>query len=396
MVLITTTCDLAEMVRSLRDSPVLTVDTEFMREATFWPVLCLVQVASEDQQFLIDALVPDLDLSPFFDLMRDQKILKVFHAARQDIEIIYHLSGSIPHPIFDTQVAAMVCGYGDSVSYDALVRKITNGEIDKSQRFTDWSRRPLNDMQLAYALADVTYLHDIYRVLDRKLRQNRRAHWMCEEMEILTSPATYENHPADAWRRLKVKERKPRQLASLIEIAAWREKEAQQRDLPRGRIMKDDAVCEIAAQMPRTRAELCHLRSIGPGFARSPHVDAVLAAIERALTSDLSRLPRVHLRAPLPAGARPTVELLKVLLKKICDAEGVASRIVATVGDIEQIAAHDDADVPALRGWRRELFGDMALRLKNGEIALTVRDGQVTIFPISSSVLRGGHASLSR
>lgn len=377
---ITTTKDLAKAVAALRKSAVVTVDTEFMRESTFWPILCLIQLASNDHETLIDALAPDLDLAPFFDLMTDEKVLKVFHAARQDVEIIHHLSGKVPHPIFDTQVAAMVCGYGDSISYDALVRKTTGGDIDKSHRFTDWSRRPLNDKQLDYALADVTYLRDVYRVLDAALRKNNRSHWLQEEMEVLTSPATYESHPEDAWRRLKMKVRKPKQIAALIEIAAWREMEAQRRDLPRSRVMKDDGVYEMATQLPRTREALAQLRAVSAGFARSSQGKDALAAIERALARDPKSLPVIDRREPMPSGLAPTVELLKVLLKKVCEDEGVAQRIVATVDDIEQIAARDDADVPALRGWRRELFGDMALSLKRGELALAIEKGRVVTF----------------
>ena len=290
---ITTTEELAEAVEALSRHDQITVDTEFMRESTFWPILCLVQMAAPGIEYLVDPLAPDIDLSPFYKLMANEKVLKVFHAARQDVEIIYHRAGVIPHPIFDTQVAAMVCGYGDSISYDALVKRTSGADIDKSHRFTDWSRRPLSDKQLAYALADVTHLIDAYEVLSTKLEENGRASWMREEMDVLTSPATYDLHPEMAWKRLKPKTKKARQLAVLIEVAAWRETEAQRRDLPRGRIIKDDAIQEIATHMPSSEDKLSELRT------------AAIRACRRRHRGALRHGPRPAGRDQARHGARP-------------------------------------------------------------------------------------------
>lgn len=382
MQLITDTKSLTSATADLARHDVITVDTEFMRESTFWPKLCLIQMAAPGVEVLVDTLSDKLDLKPFYELMANEKVLKVFHAARQDIEIVYHQSGVIPHPIFDTQVAAMVCGYGDSVSYDQLVNKTTGGDIDKSHRFTDWSRRPLSDKQLAYALADVTHLLDVHDVLRTELKNSGRAHWLREEMDILTAPATYDQHPEDAWKRLKLRVRKPKQLAVLMEVAAWREQEAQSRDLPRQRVIKDDSIYEIATHMPRDADKLGELRTVSRGLARSDLARGLLAAIGRGMERDPKTLPRIDRREPMPPGVAPLTDLLKVLLKKVCDEKAVAQRIVATTDDLQEIAMNDDADVQAMKGWRRELFGEAALRLKRGEIALAVKKGRLRILEL--------------
>jgi len=376
---ITTTKALNAAVETLSQSEFVTVDTEFLRESTFWPKLCLIQMATYDTEVLIDTLAPGLDLQPFFDLMSNEKIVKVFHAARQDIEIVHHLGGVIPHPIFDTQVAAMVLGYGDSVSYDALVRKTTGGEIDKAHRFTDWTRRPLSDAQLHYALGDVTHLRDVYARLDRELEETSRTHWVREEMAILTDPATYEAHPELAWKKLKMRVRKPKQIAVLMEIAAWREQEAQNRDLPRRRVLKDEAIYEIAAQMPRSVKTLAGLRSVSQGLAKNEQGKGILEAVEKALDRDPATLPARPRPTRPVEGASAMTDLLKVLCKKVAEENKVAQRVIANVEDLEKIAADDNADVAALRGWRRELFGELALALKRGEIGLAVKNGRVAV-----------------
>jgi ribonuclease D len=376
---ITATKELAAAVRALAAHDTVTVDTEFMRETTFWPKLCLIQMAASGIAVLIDPMAEKLDLKPFFELMANEKVLKVFHAGRQDLEIIHHLAGVIPHPIFDTQVAAMVCGYGDSVGYEALVKKTTGAEIDKTQRFTDWSRRPLSDKQLSYALSDVTHLLDVHETLAAKLAENKRAHWLREEMEILTAPATYAQHPEDAWKRFKLKARKPRQLAVLMEVAAWREAEAQRRDQPRGRILKDEAIYEVATQAPTSEEALAQLRMVSRGFARSDMARGLIAAVKRGIKRDPKSLPDIEWREAPRAGVGPIGDLLKVLLKMICDEEGVAQRIVATADELHQLAGSDKTDVPALKGWRRDLFGAAALKLKHGEIALAINGERVTI-----------------
>src|SRR4051812_25481108 len=357
--------------------PSVTVDTEFMRETTYWPKLCVIQMASPDEAVIVDAMAEGLDLDPFFKLMKNEKVVKVFHAARQDIEIVYHLGGLIPHPIFDTQVAAMVCGFGDSISYDQLVSRLTGARIDKSSRFTDWARRPLSERQIEYAIADVTHLREVYQALAARLAEQNRTEWVREEMEVLTSPQTYRLEPEEAWKRLRLRVKKPIELAVLITVAGWREQEAQNRDVPRGRVVKDEAIYEIAQQQPPPAAELAQLRTTPRGFERSRAADDILTAVKQALEIPKDDLPRVPRHRPQPNGNGAAVDLLKVLLKMISENHGVASKIIATVDDLEAIAADDRADVPALAGWRRELFGETALKLKHGHLALAVKGTNV-------------------
>jgi ribonuclease D len=377
MPLIATTAELAAACKRMARFDVVTVDTEFMRETTYWPKLCVIQLASPEEAVIVDAEAPGISLDPFFKLMANEGVMKVFHAARQDIEIVYHRGGLIPHPVFDTQVAAMVCGFGDSVSYDQLVHKLTGARLDKSSRFTDWSRRPLSERQIEYALADVTYLRDVYQALATRLAEQGRTDWVREEMEVLTSPLTYQLEPADAWKRLKMRIRKPVELAILQTVAAWRETEAQARDVPRGRVLKDDAIYEIAQQAPTTAAALAQLRTLPRGFERSRAAEDILGAVRQAVETPKENLPRVPKQRPTGNGNGAAVDLLKVLLKMISEEHGVASKVIATVDDLEAIATDDAADVPALHGWRRELFGDAALRLKRGEIALAVKSNHV-------------------
>jgi ribonuclease D len=350
-----------------------------MREQTFWPRLCLIQIASEDTEILIDSMAPELDLKPFFDLMIDEKVLKVFHSGRQDIEIVHHLAGIIPHPIFDSQVAAMVCGFGEAVSYSMLVKRLLGRNLDKSSRFTDWSRRPLSERQLTYAIGDVTYLRDLYPKLKAQLDQSERASWLNEEMGVLTDPATYELHPEKAWRRLKMRIKTPKALGVLMELAAWREREAQSQDVPRARILKDEALYDIAGQAPRTAEDLGSLRSLHNGFARSTRGRAVLEAVSRGLERDPSTVPPLKRGEPMPPEAQAVVDLLRVLLKATAGRHGVAPKLIATSDELEQIARSDEADVPVLRGWRKKLFGGDALALKRGELALVIRKGGVTV-----------------
>jgi ribonuclease D len=377
MPLISTTRDLADVCRRLAQHAYVTVDTEFLRETTFWPRLCVVQLASEEEAVAVDAMAEGLDLAPFFELMADPKPTKVFHAARQDLEIIWNLAKLIPAPLFDTQVAAMVCGFGDQVSYGDLVQTITKVTLDKSSRFTDWSRRPLLPAQVEYAIADVTYLRDIYGFLRRKLDETGRLSWLADEMAVLTSPSTYEQHPENAWERLRTRVRKPRDLAILIELAHWREAEAQARDVPRSRILKDDVLIELSLAAPRTAEQLGNLRAFPRGMERSKAGLEILAAIERGLARDPKTLPKVERERRPGGGNTATVELLKVLLRHVSESHGVAAKMVATVDDLEAIAADDNAKCPALTGWRRELFGVKALELKHGRLALTVEQGKV-------------------
>ena len=376
MEVITNSSELAAVCDRLARHPVITVDTEFLRETTYYPLLCVLQMASPDEAVVIDALAPEIDLKPFFDLMGNEKVLKVFHAARQDIEIVWHQSGTIPHPIFDTQVAAMVLGYGDSIAYDALVERITGHRPDKTHRFTDWSRRPLTEDQMHYAVSDVTHLRDVFAALDADLKKRGRSDWVSEEMEILTSPRTYDFHPERAWIRLKTRVRKPKELAVLMEVAAWREQEAQERDVPRSRVLRDETVGDIAIHAPATVEKLAQLRSLPKGFERSKWGAEIVAAVQRGQARDLASLPKLEKPRGSANGAA-TVELLKVLLRMTSERHGVASKVIATVDDLEEIAADDQADVAALQGWRRELFGEAALALKHGQLALAIERGRV-------------------
>jgi ribonuclease D len=378
MDLITTTDDLVAVCSRMAQHPFVTVDTEFLRETTYYPLLCVAQMASPEEAVVIDALATGINLDPFFALMANKSVVKVFHAARQDIEIVWNMAETIPHPIVDTQVAAMVLGYGDSISYDQLVQRITGDTLDKSHRFTDWTRRPLSDAQIAYALSDVTHLRDVYLKLATDLEKRGRSNWVEAEMDVLTSPETYRADPERAWERLKSRVRKPKELAVLIEVAAWREREAQNRDVPRGRVIKDEVVGDIAVQAPTTIERLGHLRSLPKGFERSRWGEYIIDAVKRGLERDHKTLPRLERFRPAPNGAA-TVELLKVLLRMTAERHGVAAKVIATVDDLDRIAADDDADVPAMKGWRRELFGEKALALKHGRLALAIDKGRVAI-----------------
>jgi ribonuclease D len=333
-------------------------------------------MATTDEAVVVDALAPGIDLTAFFDLLANEQVVKVFHAARQDIEIVWNMAGKIPHPIFDTQVAAMVLGYGDSISYDQLVQRITGDQLDKSNRFTDWTRRPLTDAQMVYAVSDVTHLRDVYLKLSADLEKRGRTRWVDAEMEVLTSPETYRADPDRAWERLKSRVRKPKDLGVLMEVAAWREREAQTRDVPRSRVLKDDVIGDIAVQHPTTIEKLGHLRSLPKGFERSRWGIEIVEAVTRGLERDPKTLPRLERFKPAPNGAA-TVELLKVLLRMTAEKHGVAAKVICTVDELDRIAADDEADVPSLKGWRRELFGEKALALKHGKLALAVERGRV-------------------
>ncbi|HEY7231739.1 MAG TPA: ribonuclease D [Pseudolabrys sp.] len=376
MDLVTTTEELAAACERAAKHPYVTVDTEFLRETTYYPLLCVAQMASPEEAVVIDALADGIDLSPFFKLMANEKVIKIFHAARQDIEIVWNMAKTIPHPIVDTQVAAMVLGYGDSISYDQLVQRITGDTLDKSHRFTDWTRRPLSDAQIAYALSDVTHLRAVYLKLEQDLDKRGRSSWVEAEMDVLTSPETYRANPERAWERLKSRVRKPKELAVLIEVAAWREREAQARDVPRGRVLKDDVIGDIAVQSPSTIERLGHLRSLPKGFERSRWGEQIVEAVKRGLERDPKTLPHLERFRPAVNGAA-TVELLKVLLRMTAERHGVAAKVIATVDDLDRIAADDEADVPAMKGWRRDLFGEKALALKRGHLALAIDKGKV-------------------
>ncbi len=384
MKIITDTKSLTQACQQCAEHSFCTVDTEFLRESTFWPILCLIQMACADDEWIIDVQADGINLTPFFDLMANKKVVKVFHAARQDVEIIYNLAELIPTPIFDTQVAAMVCGYGDSISYDQLVYKITGTSLDKSSRFTDWSKRPLSEKQLTYALADVTHLRDVYRSLNANLKEQERAHWVSEEMEILTSPETYDMPPENAWKRLKMRARKPRELAVMKHVAQWREETARANNVPRGRVMRDDAIYDVSSRQPSNIKQLSELRGLSRGFDKNRYGNSLLKAIASAKAIPDDELEKIPRPKQAPEGCAAAAEMLKVLLKVTVEKYGVAAKIIATVDDLEKIAADDNADVAALKGWRKELFGNKALDLKNGRIALGYKKRAVQIIDTSN------------
>jgi ribonuclease D len=384
MTLISETAALAAFCRRQRQADFIAIDTEFMRDRTYWPQLCLVQVAGPEEAAAIDSLAPGIDLAPLAELLAEPSLVKVFHAARQDVEIFFHLTGRIPAPLVDTQVAAMVCGFGDSVSYETLAGKLTGARIDKSSRFTDWAQRPLTDRQLLYALSDVTHLRPAYEHLKRRVDKTGRGGWVAEEMAVLTSPATYDLDPQEAWRRIKFRSDKPRAFAVLREVAAWREEEARRRDLPRGRVVKDETLAEVAAHSPTDIEHLSRCRGFSRSQAESKLGAAILAAVGRALALPIGECPVPPPRRDLPAGLGPITDLLRVLLKMRSEDHDVAPKLLASAEDLELIAADDEADVPALSGWRREIFGADALALKHGRLALTSNGRRVKVVPVGS------------
>ena len=386
MNIITTTEALERACDEILQNPYVAVDTEFMRETVYWPQLCLIQAAAGTTEVIIDPLAEGIDLEPFWEVMADERITKVFHAARQDLEIFFHKGGDnlIPRPMFDSQVAAMALGLGDSIAYDALVKALLKRPIDKGPRFTDWSRRPLSQAQLEYALADVTHLRDLYPIMLERLERKGRAEWLGEEMKILTNPETYRLDPEESWRRMKLRKTSTKWLAALRAAAAWRETEAQTRDMPRQRVMKDDAIYEIAGVAPTQPEQLQGLRAVPKGFERSSPARRLFDKMSEALADADAYAPKAEKPAPPPQGVGPTVELLKVLLKYVAEEAGVASRLIATVPDLEKIAASDTPDVDAMKGWRRDVFGEPALRLKRGELSLTLKDGKVCVTEVKA------------
>ncbi len=383
MNLITENAEIRRFCESLRDAEFVTVDTEFIRDKTFWPQLCLVQIAGPDEAAAIDPIADGADLGPLLELLADPNILKVMHAARQDIEIFYHLNGKIPEPLFDTQVAAMVCGFGDQVGYETLIAKLTGAQLDKSSRFTDWAMRPLRDHQLAYAIGDVTHLREAYEKLRTRVEGDDRLGWIDEEMAVICNPDSYRVDPPSAWQRLKPRTGNRRFLAILQAVAAWREEQAMTRDLPRNRVIRDEALSEIAAHPPVDAKELSRIRGVSNGFADGVMGASLLKAVGTGQALPEDEAPELPPRVDIPRGLGPLTDLLKVLLKHKCEEHHVAQKLVANSSDLDQIAADDDADVAALHGWRREIFGDDALRLKHGELALAATGSHVRLVPVN-------------
>ena len=376
------TNSLAAFCEKQKTAAFVTVDTEFVREKTYYPILCLVQVAGPDDAVVIDAMASDIDLSPLDELFKNTNVVKVLHASRQDNEIFFNLFGSVPKPIFDTQIAAMVCGFGDQVAYGTLIAKLVGVQLEKTSRFADWSRRPLTQKQLAYALSDVTHLRVAYEKLAAELETSGRARWLDSEMDVLTDPNTYRMDPREAWRRIKSRTTNPKFLSVLREVAAWREAEAQRRDIPRNRLLRDDSLLDIAAHTPKTSQALSRTRGMPRDFAEGRMADGLLDAIETGVATKPEDQPQVPKRDRLPNGLGPLTDLLKTLLKLRCEEEKVAPKLIASADDLERIAASDNADVPALSGWRREVFGEQALALKQGKLGLTAEGKRIRIMEI--------------
>ena len=386
MNLITTNDELRAFCAPLASADYVTVDTEFIRERTYWPVLCLLQIGGPDGAAAVDALAPGIDLTLVFELLANQNVLKVFHAARQDMEIFCRAMDDCPTPVFDTQVAAMVCGFGDSVGYETLVSKLAKTAIDKSSRFTDWAARPLSEKQIKYALSDVIHLRTVYEKLQAKLEKNGRMPWVASEMEALHDRSFYETDPSEAYERLKVRRPTPRLLAILREVAAWRETEAQRADVPRNRILRDESIVEIAHHPPKSVEQLARIRGLSQKMAEGWQGRQIMEAVERGRALPDAECPQPVEKPPLPRGIGPVADLLKVFVKMCAEESGVAQRLIANSDDIDNLAAFgEDADVQALKGWRRELFGEAALKLRDGRMGLAIKDRNVTVVDLPSA-----------
>ncbi len=381
MPIITKSEDVKAFCKELSKHEFITIDTEFLREKTYYPKLCLIQLSSPDKQArAIDPLAEDINLKPLFDLLADEKVIKVFHSARQDLEIFYNLTGKVVAPVFDTQIAAMVCGYGDSVGYENIVRQITGHQVDKSSQFTNWSLRPLSEKQITYALGDVTHLCDVYLSLKAELEKRGRISWVEQEDKTLTNPEIYANDPYKAWERIKIRSPKAKSLAVLRELAAWRELQAQKRDIPKPWILRDDVLVDMANQAPRDKKQLAKIRNISKDVAEGKMGKQLLEVIEKALKSPKDSWPIPRKKEQIPSSALAIIDILKMLLKVQSAQHGVAAKIIASTSDIEAIAMDDKADVPALKGWRREIFGEDAIAVKHGKIAIGLKNGKITKF----------------
>ena len=382
---LTTTKELADFCSDAAGHPYVTVDTEFLRERTYYSKLCLIQIAypgeGDENAVLVDPLSADISLEPLYDLFRNEAVIKVFHAARQDLEIFFIDAGVIPKPLFDTQVAAMVCGFGDQVGYETLVRKVAKQSLDKSSRFTDWSRRPLTDAQKTYALADVTHLRVIYEKLAAKLAKNKRAHWVEEELQTLTNPETYITRPSEAWKRVKTRTNSARMLGIVRALAEFRETHAQSNNIPRNRVFKDDALIELASTKPQSFDDLQRSRLLLREARKGDIATGILAAVTSALALPPENLPKVDKKEDAPDSNPALSEMLRVLLKAKTEHLGVAAKLVASASDLDAMAA-GERNLDMLRGWRAEVFGDEAKRLCQGEIGLVAKGRVVTTFEL--------------
>lgn len=383
MNIITTTDALVILCDRLNKAEYITVDTEFLRESTYYSLLCLIQVADSEGAHAIDPLAEGIDLTPFYDLMKNTNVVKVFHACRQDLEIFYKEMGSLPEPMFDTQVAAMVCGYGDSVGYETLVNKIVGEQLDKSTRYTDWSRRPLTERQVIYAIDDVTHLRSIYEIFRQRLIESERGPWLDEEMAMLTSHSTYAVDPLNMWKKIKVRTNKPRVLGLLRELTAWREKRAIYKDMPRRRVMKDEVLLSVAAHPPKDITGLNNIRGLNGGFSRSQAGKEFFDAIKVGLDLPEDQLPLIT-RAKARPATPPMVDLLKVLLKIRSQETEVAPRLITNAQDLELLAAIPETDLKLKQGWRYEIYGKYAMALIKGQLALSADEkGDIAVVRVA-------------
>ena len=380
MELIKTNKELKEVCKILTKAKFITIDTEFIREKTYWSQLCLIQVCSEDIEVIIDPLEDGIDLTPFIKILNKKSILKVLHSGRQDIEIFYKISGKIPYPIFDTQVAAMVCGFGDSVGYEKLVDRVLKKKIDKSSRFSNWAKRPLTKKQLHYAIGDVTHLHQIYPILNNKLKETKRTKWLDQELQVLTSEDTYNTNPEMAYKRLKIRSYDIKTRGITFQLAKWREERAQRYDLPRGRVLRDDIIYELSSMKPKTIDEIMNLRSFSNGLRlKEGMINEIHEQILIGLSLKEDNLPKLPERRKLPHGTNSRVALLKILLNSVSEEKGVAQKLIASTQDLEDLIADDLADIKTLKGWRYDIFGKKALDFKNGKVAISMEENNVVL-----------------
>ena len=371
---------LNELCSKLNKSEFLSIDTEFIREKTYWPKLCLIQVFNGEEKIIIDPLAKDIDLKSFFEVLNNKKIIKIFHSGRQDIEIFYNLTKKIPQNIYDTQIAAMVCGFGDSIGYENLVSQLLGKKIDKTSRLTNWSNRPLSKKQINYAISDVTHLFEIYPIIRDKIISNKRENWLKEEIRILISKKTYELNPNDSWKRLKYRSLSKNSIGVLIELSKWREIKAQKKDVPRGNIIRDDAIYELCSAQPKNIEDLNNLRSFNrKGGLRKEFAEEILLAIEKGKSIKKEKLPKIKPPKRLPMGISSKVSILKILLDNISEEYGVAQKLIANKNDLQELVLNDKADIKTLKGWRYKVFGKKAIDFKNGKISIKMKNDKVIL-----------------
>ena len=371
---------LNEICSKLNKSEFLSIDTEFIREKTYWPKLCLIQVFNGEEKIIIDPLAKDIDLKSFFEILNNKEIVKIFHSGRQDIEIFYNLTKKIPQNIYDTQIAAMVCGFGDSIGYENLVSQLLGKKIDKTSRLTNWSNRPLSKKQINYAISDVTHLFEIYPIIRDKIISNKRENWLKEEIKILISKKTYELNPNDSWKRLKYRNLSKNSIGVLIELSKWREIKAQKKDVPRGNVIRDDAIYELCSAQPKNIEDLNNLRSFNrKGGLRKEFAEEILLAIEKGKSIKKEKLPKIKPPKRLPMGISSKVSILKILLDNISEEYGVAQKLIANKNDLQELVLNDKADIKTLKGWRYKVFGKKAIDFKNGKISIKMKNDKVIL-----------------